>query len=253
MESGGKNWVKSLVFRGLLSCIGEGVSAGESEETLLAAVRDNPGSLLFNQYSQDLGSVKQGEKLEFRFPYKVSGQGEVNILGIHQECGCLALSMKVGQKVLAGTESQLTILLDTQHFTGNLVKDLVILTNEDRQRPHLFKLKAKVEQIIGIQPPFAELDLSNPGEKSPPVRLRIQSASKQTLHVENLRYNEDTLDVQCYPILNEWEIQVRLKNPSYGQAINEHIELVTDNPAMKIIIPVVGLAKKSGFKLSVKP
>ncbi|HYX40014.1 MAG TPA: DUF1573 domain-containing protein [Oligoflexus sp.] len=212
--------------------------AYENEISLTAAVRGEVGSLRFSSYNQDRGPVKQGDRLEFRFPFSEEKGAAVRILGIHQECGCLSQSLKAGQDLAQGTSSELVVKVDTTHFLGDFDKEVVILTNEDRDRPHVFRMKAKIERLITVSPPVVQLD-----ERA--VKIRVKTASKQTLHIEKVVYNEDTLEVQAYPVQEAWELVVRWKGESAPANMNETIELLMDGPVRNVKIPVVGARGKT--------
>jgi hypothetical protein len=210
----------------------------ENEIILTEAIRGEVGVLRFDAYNQDKGPVKQGDSLEFRFSYREEKGAPVRILGTHQECGCLSQSLRAGQDLAQGVSGELVVKVDTTHFIGNFDKEVVILTNENRDRPHVFRMKASIERLITLTPPVVQID-------DRAVKVRVTSASKQTLHIEKVVYNEDTLEVQVYPVQEAWELSVRWKGETAPANMNETIELLMDGPVRTVKIPVVGARGKT--------
>lgn len=224
----------SLLGSGLVSVVlPMTAQATENEISLMEAVRGEVGSLHFSYYQQDMGPIKQGDHLEFRFPYQEEKGASVRVLGIHQECGCLSQSLEAGNVLEPSQKSELVVKVDTTHFIGAFDKEVVILTNEDRDRPHVFRMKAMIERLLTVRPPVVQID-------DRAVKVRVQSASKQTLHIEKVVYNEDTLEVQSYPVQGAWELLVRWKADAAPANMNETIELLMDGPVKSLKIPVVG-------------
>lgn len=233
----------ALIF-GAYCLPGPLVFADEMEADLTEAIRENVGSLRFASYGLDMGSIKQGDKLEFHFPFVEEKGAAVRILGVHQECGCLSQSLEAGQDIAAGTSSELLIKVDSTHFIGNFDKEVVILTNEDRDKPHVFRMRAHIERQVKVEPPFVELNLDAKASEQPRARVTVRSTSKQTLHIEKVEYNEDTLEVQVNQVNQTWELLVRWKGPEGASSINETIDLLIDGSVKKVKIPVVGLQKR---------
>jgi hypothetical protein len=225
----------SLVLGLVLST---GVFGYENEVSLMEAIRGTVGSLRFDSYNQSRGPVKQGDPLEFRFPYREEKGAPVRILGIHQECGCVSQSLRAGQDIGQGSKGELVVKVDTTRFIGNFDKEVVILTNEDRERPHVFRMRATIERLISLAPPVVQLD-------DEAVKVRVKAASKQTLHIEKVLYNEDTLEVQLYPVHEAWDVVVRWKGEAAPDKMNETIELLMDGPVRNVKIPVVGARGKT--------
>jgi hypothetical protein len=231
---GGFRWV-CLALGIILST---GVFGYENEIDLTEAIRGEVGSLRFDAYNQDKGPIKQGDRLEFRFPYREEKGAAVRVLGVHQECGCLSQSVKAGQELPKGASGELIVKVDTTHFIGDFDKEVVILTNEDRDRPHVFRMRAKIERLVTVMPPVVQIE-------DRAVKVRVKSASKQTLHIEKVVYNEDTLEVQAYPVQEAWEMVVRWKGETAPANMNETIELLMDGPVRTVKIPVVGARGKT--------
>jgi hypothetical protein len=244
MVSLAKTWCFSWVVTSL-ALIGEPkVWGSENEAILTEAIRGETGALRFGFYTQDRGPVKQGDRLEFHFPYTEEKNASVRILGTFSECGCLTQSMAAGQDVTAGSKGALVVRVDSTHFIGSFDKEVVILTNEERDRPHVFRMRATIERLLTVTPPVVQLD-----DKA--VRVRVKSASRQTLHIEKVVYNEDTLDVQISQVQEAWELLVRWKGEASPAKMNETIELLTDGPVKSLKIPVVGMrSKKPHLSLS---
>jgi len=215
-----------------------GAWAYENEISLTEAIRGEVGALRFTYYAQDRGAVKQGDQLEFRFPYREEKGASVRVLGLHQDCGCMSQSFTAGQELAQGASGELLVKVDSSRFIGAFDKEFVILTNEDRERPHVFRMRANIERLITVSPPVVQL-------ADQAVKVRVKTASKQTLHIEKVLYNEDTLEVKMYPVQEAWELVVRWKGEAAPAKMDEMIELLMDGPVRNVKIPVVGARGKT--------
>ena len=209
-------------------------------ENISAPVRsDEKASLHFFSHNSEQGRVAQGQEILFQFPYEVEGQGSVKILGVHQECGCLAQSLQAGQVLKAGEKGVLTIRADTSRFTGRFDKRVTFLTDEEGVRPFSFRLKAEIEGTLTIKPPLVELNFAE-GRLPKTATVRLQGTSKQRLHIEKVTYNEDTFDVAYAPVDDAWELKITWKGGAPRTPRFETIEVTTDSSVKRINIPVVG-------------
>ncbi len=228
-----------LSLLGLVGMWAEPLLAVQRDEKLAAALEEPLGELSLPVTALDRGSVQQGETLFFEFPYKVSSTGSVRILGIHQECGCLSESLKPGTKLEAGSEGVIRVQADTSHFVGNFDKKITIITDEADNEAHVFRVRAKIDQSLSWQPALVELDLAKVGDERKFAKVSIRNVSKQSLHIEKLRYNEDNLEVVKSPMGDGWELLVRWKGEKPRKAWAETIEISTDGVVKTFKIPVV--------------
>lgn len=211
-----------------------------AEDELSAAYQEKIGTLNFSSYFQDLGLVKQGTILEFRFPYQEMNDAAVQILGIHEECGCMSQSLAAGQVILGKAKGVLVIKADTSHFTGNFDKQVMILSNEERDRPHVFRLRAKIEKQLVVYPPIVEITKASRALDKNEFRIKLRSLGPEKFDIEQLIYDEKNFLVDYYPVESAWELYVRWKADPTPGSMNETIEVLTNGTVKSFKIPVMG-------------
>lgn len=220
--------------------------AGEAEERLAAFVGQPIGRLSFLGTHRDAGLVQQGQEVVVEYPFEVGGEGAVTILGVHQECGCFSSSFKAGQVLQAGEKGKFVLRVDTSQFVGNFDKSVSILSNQEEGSAFTLRVKAKVEQTLRISPPLVEMNFLA-GRTPQSATVKIQSLSKQSLHIEKVAYNEDTFDVQYQALGDAWELKILWKGEAPLRPQFETIDITTDGQVRHLKIPVVGRSLKSAL------
>ncbi len=231
----------------LASLFSDRCLAVQAEEQLAAAIGQSIGDLQMSVSTLNRGVVQQGEVLTFDFPYKVEGTGPVRILGIHQDCGCLMTELRAGMVLESGSTGVLRVQANTAHFFGPFDKKITILTNESDKISYTLRVLARIERSVSWSPALVELDFhQNQVNFS---KVTIKPLSKQRIHIEKLRYNEDNLEVVALEKDHSWELQVRWKGEKPNKPWAENIEVTTDGIVRSFRIPVVERVPQQQAKL----
>ncbi len=217
----------------------QSLKAESIEENLVSALGFPIGRLEMEQKQLDRGRVAQGDELHFEFPFRISSDGDVTILGIHQDCGCISQSLKAGQVLKAGYIGTLSVKVDTSAFSGPFNKSITILTNQQEGSAIVLRLKAQVARTLSWHPTLVEMNLASKKAGSRSATVLIRGASKQSLHIEKVDYNKDTFDVSYRPVEDAWELRITWKGPVPSKPWFESIEVTTNSELKVLKIPVV--------------
>ncbi|RZA10386.1 MAG: DUF1573 domain-containing protein [Proteobacteria bacterium] len=229
----------SLIFIGATNLFAQ-ADRVDSEDDLVQAVLQPVGSLVVKNATVELGELNQGASVEVRFPYGVSGDGPVKILGVHEDCGCLSSSLRPGQFLTQGTNGEVKVTLDTMAFAGPIDKTILVMTDEPRAtRLHRLRIKAKIRRMVQINPPLVRFDWTK--EQLPEEAVvTVRRLAQQTLSIEKVDFNRDNLDVDVKPVADSWQVRIRWKGDAPVQPFQEMIRISAGSPYGNLQIPVLG-------------
>jgi len=77
----------------------------------------------------NFGTVKQGEVVEFSFPFQNAGKKELVINDIQESCNCTVTQIS-SKKIQPGQYGSLKIQLDTKDREGKLSRTVTLMTND---------------------------------------------------------------------------------------------------------------------------
>lgn len=91
----------------------------------------------------DFGTVVQGARIKTEIQLSNEGNQELKILDTKTECSCTLLKLK--QKSLSPGESiTVKAVFDTDHFEGEVHKNIVLTTNNSESPESIISLKGKI-------------------------------------------------------------------------------------------------------------
>lgn len=216
------------------------VSYAQHDDDLLQATLEPRGNLILLDSIQEIGEVTQGSSVTVKFPYRVEGKGPVKILGIHEDCGCLSMSVKAGQHLSAGNKGEFIVSLDTTAFVGPVDKTILIMTNETRSRSmERLRIRGRIKQMVALNPPLVRFDFAK-GEVKPEALVALRRLAGQTFSVEKLEYNRDNLEVNVEPARDSWQVRIKWKGGVPVQPFQEMIRISAAPPYGNLQIPVLG-------------
>lgn len=120
-------------------------------------------SLVFDAETCDLGNVVQGEQPSCDFAYGNGGAAAVRILAVEPTCGCTTALLS-SARLAPGERASLRVVFDSENFTGEIVKEIEV-RSDDPERPRLtLRLRARVEPEIEFEPATLDIDRVRAGE-----------------------------------------------------------------------------------------
>jgi len=125
----------------------------------------------FEKEALDVGKVKRGASITASYPFKNTGDAELEIVSVSSSCGCTRAEAK--QKKLApGESSVIEAVFDSTNFNGLTGKSIFVTTNDPERGYLALSLTADVVSLATFQPPL--LNFGN---------LKVSGTTTQTLKV----------------------------------------------------------------------
>jgi hypothetical protein len=89
---------------------------------------DGP-ALTWTDSSHDFGDIQQGEKVEYTFEFKNTGNQPLIITNVATQCGCTTPKGWPRDPVMPGEEGKITIAFDSSGKIGRQNKVITIISN----------------------------------------------------------------------------------------------------------------------------
>ena len=148
-----KNYQNILVAAAifLTSCITDtenpvGDSQPATENTQVAP--EALTTMEWTESKKDLGSIKEGQKLEIIFKFKNTGKRPLTIAAAQPSCGC-TVPEKPEKPIMPGEEGQIKAVFDSQGRAGTNHKTITVTANTEPSTSHVLEFDVNV---IGATP-----------------------------------------------------------------------------------------------------
>lgn len=122
-----------------------GVSATIEEDfsTLSASELANAPVVTFNAQAYDFGDIQQGEKVEYTFTIKNTGNRDLIIRNVKTSCGCTAVTPE--KKVIGANETvPLKVVFNSTGKKGKQNKAITIITNDPKTPTSILRVSSNV-------------------------------------------------------------------------------------------------------------
>lgn len=153
------------------------------------------GRISFSSTSRALGRVDAGGSATLSFPFRNTGSGPLQILGVEGDCGCMTPSFP--KTVQAGGKAEISLRFEAEPtWSGDIVRSLTVRTNDASQPEVGLSVAVNVVPFVGMDPPNplqlyyqpgqvyrktvrltpragSSMGLSNPTSTSPLVKARL--------------------------------------------------------------------------------
>lgn len=201
------------------------------------------GVITFENAFVDFGTIKRGQKLTAKFPYKNSGSGPLTIQGVQAPCDCTTVEASKGRTTAPGEGGVVEVVFDSTDYSGRVSKAITVVTNERTMPDRTLTVSALVNSDVESDPPlvdFGDVVIN----QMPQQQVRLKNLMKTELKIEKLRYNEELLDVGYAKEGREWVIHVKLKPTAPIGFIKDTIYVKNNSQSLpEMPIPVRGTVK----------
>jgi hypothetical protein len=209
-----------------------------------SAKSDSPsGVVSFQNSSINFGAIKRGEKLTAKFPYKNIGQGQLVIQGVQAPCDCTTVDASKGKSIPPGEGGVIEVLFDSTDYSGKVVKAITVVTNERAMPDRTLTISALINSEIEADPPLVDFGDVNVSQ-APSQTIKLKNLMSTDLKIEDLRYNQDYLDIVHSKSGKDWVIEVKLKPSAPIGFLKDTIYVKNNSTALPDMpIPVRGTVK----------
>ena len=179
--------------------------------------------LAVEQGTFNFGTISQGKTVQHNFVIKNSGDTPLEIRQLSPSCGCTAA--KPSSSLIApGRSAEIQIIFDSTNFSGQVEKDVTMLTNAGKSPSYTFRLEGKIMEAVQVMP--RQLNLG-------PIGAGV--AKQATLTVTNRGGNSVKL-VSVNVTSTSLQIKSTIKKTELKPGESGSIELVvTARPEAKVL------------------
>jgi len=219
---------------------------------MLVVMTGNCQAVANLQVTQDVidwGDIYSGEQKDGVFVLHNSGDTPLVINKVRSSCGCTAAL--VSEKIIQpGDEANLRVHFNSKHFQGQVVKRVVVMSNDPQQQQRQFTLRANILSELVAEPMYLSLGAIQIGDQV--VRtLILENKSDIPVQLNAVRSTSrhirlDGVPAQLQPG-EKISVQLTVTGPdSAGSTINGYILIdATGHTRTQMRLPVVArVAKK---------
>ncbi len=195
----------------------------------------------------DFGEIAQGKKVDHNFILKNNGDSMLTIGQVSTSCGCTVANVS-SRSVAPGKSSDIHATFNSTNFSGNIIKSIMVQTNDPARPVYTMTLKGKVIEEIEVSPKQMNLGSIKIGIRKE-ADIKIENRSKQPLVITSVKsttpliivkLKKNTIKPGDKTILN-----IALTPRNNDQFISGYIIVKTNCQAKpEIIIPLFASAVK---------
>lgn len=118
--------------------------------TLLALVfvttackKGKTAEITFDKEEHDFGTIKQGDKVAYVFPFKNTGEADLVITDARSSCGCTVPEKPEGP-IKPGESGKITVVFNSAGKHGEVTKTITVDCNI-KEGSKILKIKANIE------------------------------------------------------------------------------------------------------------
>jgi len=125
------------------------------------------------------GEIFQGEKVEYVFPFRNSGNAPLLIERVKSSCGCTAALVSASE-LSPGAGGEVRAVFDSARFAGEVQKSIYLYSNDPLQPMVQFSLRGSIRQELTLTPPLVDLGELRAGA-SKEVRLVLANQGDEPI------------------------------------------------------------------------
>ena len=129
--------------------------------------------IALDEMVHDFGSVPQHTALRHVFRFRNTGSAILKIDRVQTTCGCTAATL-AQKEIGPGQTGEIEATLNTQNYTGGVVKSIQVFTNDPDNKSISLQLKADVAPEIVCTPPHLDFGEIAAGA-SPELQVKVSS------------------------------------------------------------------------------
>lgn len=182
----------------------------------------------------DFGEVTQGDKVDYVFRFRNSGDALLEISSISSSCGCTAALLS-SKRIAAGETGEIRATFDSSRFRGRITKTITLDTNAPAQSKVVFRLRGVVNELLSLSTRRINWNWSTT-EQIGNTKVRVKNLSQQTVRLGHARTSSEqiTLEVDRPELAPGEEAVLTVSGtlPQGAKRLNGYLLVDTDLKAM---------------------
>jgi hypothetical protein len=159
--------------------------------------QDITPSIVFENPTQDMGKITEGETLKHVFKFTNKGQGTLEVLKVEPSCGCTAAVLSA-KKIAPGQSGQIEVSIKTENMSA-LNKTVTVTTNDPQQPQVVLTITAVVEPEFQLSERSIYFG-NNPAGKEVTKELTVTIPPDKPGKLTSVESTDQTVTVKMEPV-----------------------------------------------------
>jgi len=178
----------------------------------------------------DFGEVVQGDKVDYTFRFRNSGDELLVIESVHSSCGCTAALLS-SKQIAPGDMGEIKTTFDSSNFRNAIHKTITMTTNDPESATVKFQIKGQVKEELALDPARVSFGKLAPGAQVE-QQVFIKNSSKKVIILEQPTATNPDIQASLARTTLEPGEQVELKVtaqvPEDAKRLRGYIMISTD-------------------------
>ena len=178
----------------------------------------------------DFGEVVQGDKVDYTFRFRNSGDELLVIESVHSSCGCTAALLS-SKQIAPGDMGEIKTTFDSSNFRNAIHKTITMTTNDPESATVKFQIKGQVKEELALDPARVSFGKLAPGAQVE-QQVFIKNSSKKVIILEQPTATNPDIQASLARTTLEPGEQVELKVtaqvPEDAKRLSGYIMISTD-------------------------
>jgi len=177
---------------------------------------------------KDYGTIPKGEKLDWSFAIKNTGDADLQIISAKPGCGCTVADFD--KVIKPGQTGKVTAHVDTTAFAGPIAKTITLETNDPTTQTSQLTIHAIVKPYVEAFPAgFVRYNLIQGESESQTVTL--YSEEEEPFQVTNIEVPSDSVKATFEKIANDADKAPNVGKPGQAQY---KVKITVGGPTAKV-------------------
>lgn len=178
----------------------------------------------------DFGEVIQGDKVDYTFRFRNSGDELLMIESVHSSCGCTAALLS-SKQIAPGDTGEIRTTFDSSNFRNAIHKTITMETNDPETATVRFQIKGQVKEELMMDPARVSFGKLAPGAQVEKL-VSIKNSSKDTITLVQPRPTNPSLQASLDRTIlkpgEQAELKVTAQVPEDAKRLSGYIMIETN-------------------------
>ena len=178
----------------------------------------------------DFGEVIQGDKVNYTFRFRNTGDELLMIGSVHSSCGCTAALLS-SKQIAPGDVGEIKTTFDSDNFRNKIHKTITLETNDPDNAVVKFQLKGVVKEELILNPTRVSFGKLTPGQQVEET-VSITNSSKETITLKEPRVTNPnfqvTLESTSLKPGEKTDLKVVATVPEDAERLSGYVMVATD-------------------------
>ncbi len=208
-------------------------------------------TISFEKTEIDYGKIVQGQKINLSFPFKNTGDSELEILNVTATCGCTEAKAS-STKIAPGASATIEAVFNSTGFRGKVQKGIGVQTNDPERQHVRLNMIAEIVPIATVSPERVNFNQLKSGEVYE-ANIVIQPTDPESFRIIKIENNNKLVSIpelrRARDGKGTYYMKVRVQGGETPGRIFEQLKIITDiqgNPAISLMVYGNVLSKTEG-------